>query len=324
MTETEQLLQSFEGFPKIGIRDWVRFRTSEMEAVFDEKKNGHLTRWRQALAQLKSPETRPVLDQSVVWDGAADVQDAELWQEFHPWRKGPYRLGTLEIDTEWRSDLKWDRLLPALDPLEGRCVLDVGCGNGYHCWRMRGAGAAQVVGLDPFLLYVMQFLAVWKRIPDPAVRVLPLGAEAIVPGLGFDTVFSMGVLSHCREPRLHLDLLKQALRPGGQLILETLTVPDAYGPLFSPGGRYAQMRNIHALPTVSTLAGWLREAGLNNIEHVDTAVTGFEEQRATPWMRFHSLRNYLDPEDPAKTVEGHPAPQRSLFSARYGTSRLET
>ena len=126
----------------------------------------------------------------------------------------------------------------------------------------------------------------------------------------------MGVLSHCKEPQGHLDLLKQALRPGGQVVLETLTVPDKAGPLFYPEGRYAQMRNIHALPTVSTLAGWLEEAGLTKIEHVDTSVTTFEEQRATDWMTFYSLKNYLDPEDPSKTVEGHPAPQRSIFVAK--------
>ena len=316
MTETDLLLASFTDFPNVGIWDWVHFRTSEMAAVFDEKKNGHLPLWREALAAIMTPATTPVLDQVVVWDGAADSQDPALWQTFHPWRKGPYRFGDLAIDTEWRSDMKWERLRPALEPLAGRCVLDVGCGNGYHCWRMRGAGAAQVVGLDPFLLYVMQFMAVWKRMPDPAVRVLPLGAEAIVPGLGFDSVFSMGVLSHCKEPQGHLDLLKQALRPGGQVVLETLTVPDKAGPLFYPEGRYAQMRNIHALPTVSTLAGWLEEAGLTKIEHVDTSVTTFEEQRATDWMTFYSLKNYLDPEDPSKTVEGHPAPQRSIFVAK--------
>lgn len=318
MDETGQLLTGLADFPNPGIREWLQFRASEIAAQFDPAKNGHLPQWRQALAALPHPPpgSRPLLDEAVVWDGAADGQDADLWRAFHPWRKGPYRFGDLEIDTEWRSDMKWERLQAALDPLPGRLCLDVGCGNGYHCWRMRGAGAAQVIGLDPFLLYVMQFMAVWKRIPDPGLRVLPLGAEALRPGLSFDTVFSMGVLSHCREHQSHLALLRQALRPGGQLVLETLTVPDAHGPLFFPRGRYAQMRNIHALPTVSTLAGWLKMAGLTRITHVGTTRTTPDEQRATAWMSFHSLSNYLDPADPEKTVEGHPAPQRSLFVAR--------
>lgn len=317
MTETDQLLSSFNDFPNLGIREWAQVRRSEIEAVFDEKKNGHLPKWREALAAIETPNTKSVVHERVVWDGAEDSQDVELWKTFHPWRKGPYRFGDVDIDTEWLSDMKWDRLKPALESLEGRSCLDVGCGNGYHCWRMRGEGAAQVVGLDPFLLYVMQFMAVWKRLPDPCVRVLPLGAEAIQPGLGFDTVFSMGVLSHCKEHQAHLDLLKQALRPGGQVVLETLTVPDDAGPLFYPEGRYAQMRNIHALPTVSTLAQWLKDAGLQNLEHVDTSLTSFEEQRATEWMTFYSLANYLDSGDPRKTIEGHPAPQRSIFVANH-------
>ena len=315
MTETDHLLASMNDFPSLGIREWIFSERRKIESVFDETKNGHLPKWREALAAIKTPSTTPVLNQAVVWDGAENQPDSEIWQTFHPWRKGPYRLGNLEIDTEWRSDLKWDRLKPALEPLAGRTCLDVGCGNGYHCWRMRGGGAAQVVGLDPFLLYAMQFMAVWQRIPDPAVRVLPLGAESIVPGLGFDTVFSMGVLSHCKEHQAHLELLKHAMRPGGQLVLETLTVPETHGPLFYPQGRYARMRNIHALPDVSTLADWLKQAGLKKITHVDTSMTSFAEQRATEWMTFYSLKNYLDPQNYTKTVEGHPAPQRTIFVA---------
>ncbi len=58
-----------------------------------------------------------------------------------PWRKGPFSLYGVNIDTEWRSDWKWDRVLPHLSPLKGRLVLDVGCGGGYHMWRMLGEGA---------------------------------------------------------------------------------------------------------------------------------------------------------------------------------------
>jgi len=191
----------------------------------------------------------------------------------------------------------------------------VGCGNGYHLWRMLGDGADLAIGLDPFLLYVFQFFAIHKRIPLPGISVLPLGTEAIRPGLNFDTVFSMGVLYHCKEHAAHLRLLGQALRQGGQLVLETLTVPDRYGPVLVPEGRYAQMRNVHALPTVDTLLKWMQSAGYRQVEHVDTTRTTFEEQRATEWMTFHSLRDFLDPEDAGLTVEGHPAPMRTVVVA---------
>ena len=66
-----------------------------------------------------------------------------LLMQLKPWRKGPFSLFDAFIDTEWRSDWKWQRLAPHISSLQGRTVLDVGCGSGYHCWRMRGAGATR-------------------------------------------------------------------------------------------------------------------------------------------------------------------------------------
>jgi tRNA (mo5U34)-methyltransferase len=300
------------------LRNWVTGLLPNIGSAMDPAKNGHISAWQAALDAIEAPSgTTPVLDRPIVWDGSDEPLDPDVWKAFHPWRKGPYRMGSVEIDTEWRSDWKWDRLLPALDPLKGRRCLDVGCGNGYHLWRMLGEGADLAVGLDPFLLYVYQFFAVHKRIPLPNISVLPLGAEAIRDDLNFDTVFSMGVLYHCKDPAAHLQLLGKALRPGGQLVLETLTVPDEFSPVLHPPGRYAQMRNVHALPTVDTLLDWVGDAGFTRMEHVDTTRTTFEEQRSTPWMTFHSLRDFLDPEDASRTIEGHPAPQRTLLSATH-------
>ena len=72
----------------------------------------------------------------------------ELLMGLHPWRKGPLHLDDVEIDTEWRSDWKWDRLKDAIAPLDGRKVLDVGSGNGYYALQMRKAGATTVIGVD--------------------------------------------------------------------------------------------------------------------------------------------------------------------------------
>ncbi|MEW8068099.1 MAG: DUF1698 domain-containing protein, partial [Candidatus Thiodiazotropha endolucinida] len=44
--------------------------------------------------------------------------------------------------------------------------------------------------------------------------------------------------------------------------------------------------------------------------------TTIEEQRATEWMRFESLADYLDPADRSLTIEGYPAPRRAVFVAR--------
>ena len=291
---------------------------------------GDMPSWQYCLDQL--PELDPLStdfvngvsigDRSLMDKGRRQQLQATL-MALHPWRKGPYELFGLHVDTEWRSDWKWDRLLPHITPLTDRLVLDVGCGNGYHCWRMLGAGAKRVIGIDPSPKSVFQFYAI-KHFAgsEHAVDVLPLGIEHIAEKLqAFDSVFSMGVLYHRRSPIDHLQELKDLLRPGGQLILETLIIEGiegaegTEGQILVPEGRYAKMPNVWFLPSADTLVSWMRKLGFDNPRLVDINKTTVEEQRSTEWMTFESLTNFLDPSDADKTIEGHPAPLRALFLA---------
>jgi tRNA (mo5U34)-methyltransferase len=248
-----------------------------------------------------------------------DAQRRQLKQtllKIHPWRKGPFELFGLKIDTEWRSDWKWERLKAHIAPLENRNVLDVGCGNGYHCWRMAGAGARFVLGVDSHLLFTMQYWAIRQFMKSPPVYVAPLALEDLPAGLkAFDSVFSMGVLYHRRSPFDHLYGLKDCLRLGGELILETLVIEGQKGMTLVPQGRYARMPNVWFLPTCDTLHAWLEKAGFRNIRLVDVSKTSIDEQRTTEWMTFESLPQALDKNDPAMTIEGYPAPMRAVFVA---------
>lgn len=171
-----------------------------------------------------------------------------------PWRKGPFSLYGIDIDTEWHSDWKWDRLLPHLSPLAGRTILDVGCGSGYHLWRMVGAGAQLAVGIDPMQLFLCQFEAVRKLLGgDQRAHLLPLGIEQLPELAAFDTVFSMGVLYHRRSPLDHLYQLKNQLVSEGELVLETLIVAGDDNQVLVPGDRYAQMRNVYFIPAARAL-----------------------------------------------------------------------
>ena len=240
----------------------------------------------------------------------------ELLMGLHPWRKGPLVLDDITIDTEWRSDWKWDRVRDALDSLEGRNVLDVGCGNGYYALRMREAGAACIIGVDPTLLFAMQFLAINVFAQEPDIFVLPCRLEETPPAeRAFDTTFSMGVLYHQREPLAHLEQLRSSLRPDGQLVLETIYLPGDGLDARTPEGRYARMRNVWHLPTVAQLVAWLESTGFRNVAVIDTTTTTIDEQRSTEWMTFESLREALDPDDPTRTVEGWPAPHRVVVTA---------
>lgn len=124
----------------------------------------------------------------------------------------------------------------------------------------------------------------------------------------------MGVLYHRRSPIDHLLALHGALRPGGQLLLETLVV-DNEDKILVPAGRYAKMRNVWFLPSPDLLAVWLRRAGFRDVATVDVTATTVEEQRQTSWMQFESLADFLDPADNSLTCEGYPAPKRAIVTA---------
>ena len=241
----------------------------------------------------------------------------QLLKNMMPWRKGPFHLYGINIDTEWRSDWKWERLIPHINNLAGQTVLDVGCNSGYHLWRMIGAGAKLAVGIDPMALYLCQFEAIRKLLGnDQRAHLLPLGIEELPKLNAFDTVFSMGVLYHRRSPLDHLFQLKDQLVDGGQLVLETLVIDGELHQALMPGERYAQMRNVYFIPSVPTMINWLHKCGFSDVKMVDKSVTSLDEQRKTEWMTSDSLADFLDPNDSSKTIEGYPAPMRAVFIAK--------
>lgn len=291
---------------------------------FSSLNHGDLSRWLSVLATLPDVQAQHCeLKNSVSIGQAGEMNDTQqqtlrqALEVFIPWRKGPFELFGINVETEWRSDWKWERLLPHIEPLKGRRVLDVGCGNAYHGFRMLGEGARVVTGLDPHLPYVMQFALVHHFVRQLPIAVLPVGLERLpLPLPHYDTVFSMGVLYHRRSPFDHLLELKQCLRSGGELVLETLVVDGDQGYALTPDARYCRMSNVWFVPSVATTEHWLRRCGFDNVRTVDVNVTGTDEQRATAWMPFQSLSDGLDPADATRTLEGLPAPKRAILLAR--------
>ena len=311
--------QALEGTP---LEAWIEQLPECIAHGLRPERHGLMQQWEEVLDQLPLVEatssslSAPELKTEVRVEGSTFQGLEDLLSQFHPWRKGPYHIHGVHIDTEWRSDWKWDRVRPHLQPLEGRTILDVGCGNGYHCWRMLGEGAKLVVGIDPSPLFVCQFFAMKHFIQNPWAWVLPLGIEEGPDAPeAFDTVFSMGVLYHRKSPVEHIERLKSFLRPGGELVIETLVVDGPEGYSLTPNGRYAKMRNVWFIPTPETLEYWMHRCGLKNIRTVDITTTSTNEQRSTDWMTFESLPSFLDPADPSKTIEGHPAPKRAVVVA---------
>lgn len=276
--------------------------------------HGKLELWLEGLDRISQVTPSTMSFDDVVSIGARDDTDAhdairDAIEALIPWRKGPFDLFEHKIDAEWRSDLKWNRVVNHVE-LQDREVLDIGCGNGYYTYRMLQAGARHVVGLEPFVPYVLQaaLLRFFSNTPNPIV---PLRFDALAVQRQFSVVFSMGVLYHQRNPLQHLADIAKVSEPGGTLILESLYADTD----LIPTDRYARMRNVYLVPSIGTLYSMLQEVGFEAIEILDTSVTDVREQRRTTLMPFDSLAEALSTENPSYTIEKHPRPQRIMMKA---------
>jgi tRNA (mo5U34)-methyltransferase len=307
------------------VASWHDYLLKAVESRYRQYTHGELDQWNQLVASLPAIKTSETeLSHSITIKTNDTLEQAKILElkqklmQLHPWRKGPFQLFDIDLNTEWRSDWKWDRIKPHLADLSQRTVLDVGCGNGYHCLRMAGENARFVLGIDPSQKFLAQFSVIQHYLQQRNAHLLPLGIEDMPDSMGensFDTVFCMGVLYHQKSPIHLIQKLHGLLRKGGELVLETLIVDGDQTTVLVPSGRYAQMRNVWFLPSTDALELWLAKCGFRNIRTIEVNQTSTQEQRATDWMTFHSLANYLDPADNNKTIEGYPAPKRATLLA---------
>lgn len=279
----------------------------------------------QALEEHPEIQTREiVLDQDVVKIGAKEEADAKQrerilkhMQVFSPWRKGPFSIFGTEIDAEWRSNLKWSRILPFLDPLTDKKICDVGCNNGYFIFRMQSQQPELVVGLEPVPRYKFTFEYLKKFTPLSNLFLEPLGYEELPLYLEFfDSLFLMGIIYHHQDPISILQKAWQALKPGGQIIVDSIGIDSKEEYILFPGKRYAKAAGVWFLPSEKALLKWLERSHFTDIRCIFNEELSLMEQRRTQWSSEESLEDFLDPDNPAKTVEGFPRPRRIYFLAR--------
>ena len=301
--------------------NWSNLLKKQTPDFFSNINHGDFSKWLNIIHDLPFVSASEIhLDlESITIGNKIDCSNEERGyikrqlKHLMPWRKGPYNLFGLVLDAEWQSNMKWARLEGQIKPLKDKLVLDVGCGNGYYCWRMLGKKAKYVVGIDPSLLFYSQFRAIKKYSPNYNIDLIPFGIESLPDkGLYFDTVFSMGVIYHRREPIEHLRQLSKCLKSGGEIIIESLVIDSDNLDVLIPKERYAKMKNVWSIPSVKLLVKWINDAGFKNIKIIDTTQTTIKEQRITEWMKFESLANFLNQHDINKTIEGYPAPVRAI------------
>lgn len=256
--------------------------------------------------------------------GRAEELSLEQQQRFHnslqtfcPWKKGPFELFGITIDAEWRSDWKWERILPHISSLKNRKVADIGCHNGYFMFRMVAQQPELVIGFEPFAKHFWNFQLIQNIVQQKMLMFELLGVEHIhYYSQFFDTIFCLGILYHHTDPIALLRKMRQALAPKGEIIIDCQGIPGDLPVALTPRKRYAQARGIWFLPTQSCLENWIGRAGFSDLNCFFAEPLSVVEQRRTSWANIDSLSNFLNPEDPSLTVEGYPAPWRYYAIAR--------
>jgi tRNA (mo5U34)-methyltransferase len=237
-------------------------------------------------------------------------------QAFMPWRKGPFSVFGIEVDAEWRSERKWNRLLPFLPDLAGKIIADIGSNNGYYMFRMAHHRPARVIGFEPYLQHYFAFrmLNGFAGLDNLHAELLGVEHIGLFPEC-FDVIFLMGIIYHRISPLEVLREIRKALRPGGTLIIESQAIPGAEPVALFPETTYAKAPGTYFVPTAACLENWLRRSGFHQVETFCTHPMSSAEQRRTSWMTFESYADFLDPADPGRTIEGYPAPLRVYLKA---------
>jgi SAM-dependent methyltransferase len=163
---------------------------------------------------------------------------------------------------QWAADPHWglwarpqSELAVLPSPLEGRDVIELGCGTAYVCsWVARAGGRA--VGIDNSERQLEAARAMQAEFGIDFPLLLGNAEQVPCPDASFDLAISEHGASAWCDPYLWIPEVARLLRPGGELIfmrnsdLLTLCLPDDGG-----GGRTALARPQYGLSRVEHTNG---------------------------------------------------------------------
>lgn len=246
----------------------------------------------------------------IATDKSQNALIKEIALNLKPWRKGPFKIDELFIDTEWQSFIKFDILKPFMSEIKDKIVADVGCNNGYYMFKMLEFSPKQIVGFDPSVKYHLQFKLI-NTLIKTNIKYELLGVEDLPNyALKFDVIFCLGVIYHRSDPVKMLKDLKKSLNPNGIVFLDTMYIESEEEIALVPQNTYSKIPNIYFVPSIKALRNWCLRAGFKEFEVLATKKTDKKEQRKTAWIDSYSLENFLDPKDENSTCEGYEAPKR--------------
>jgi len=240
-----------------------------------------------------------------------------VMRSFMPWRKGPFNIFGIEIDAEWRSERKWNRLLPELPDLEDKVIADIGCNNGYYMFRAAHYQPRLVLGFEPYVQHYYTFRTLNGFAAQKNLHIDLLGIEHLnlFPEC-FDVIFQLGIIYHRPSPIDALRNTYSALKSGGVLLLESQAVPGEASVALFPENTYAKAPGTWFVPTGVCLQNWLKRTGFKDIKLFCNHPMSSLEQRQTEWMIYESYEDFIDKENPELTIEKYPAPWRVFLKAK--------
>lgn len=196
------------------------------------------------------------------------------------------RFNTLSAEQE-EQFLRWTRALGGDQPWRDRRFLDVGCGAGRNsCWAMKhGASGGVAMDIDERSLAVARS----NLEPYPTVQVVFKSVYDLEPDLGFDIVFSIGVIHHLDDPARALQRMARSVKPGGKVMIWVYGYENMefYVRVLNPL-RHALLSRlpvswVRMLAFVPTAALWLLlRLGFGRIEYLKLL-------RRFPFMHLHHI-----------------------------------
>ena len=130
-------------------------------------------------------------------------------------------------------------------------------------YRMADQRAEFILGIDPVVPYWSQFKFINHFAKCDNLQMELLGVEDCIHfDKLFDVVFSMGIIYHHRNPIQQLLDIKKSMRREDNLFLKRLAFLEKKSIALFPEDRYAKMRNVWFVPTLSCLVNFAKKLDL--------------------------------------------------------------